>query len=118
MFKRNLSRLLVVCVALVAALSVSPGASADVGFIYKCDNVGGGIYQIAFAKIYTCSNGPADNSIIHKINISTGKQTAWIGGECAFYAYHNLGWRDMTKTWNHCLTHKDWPTCGGSICQS
>jgi hypothetical protein len=117
-FRRALSVVFVAVIAIIPGLSLSSSAHADVGFIYYCSSITDGDYQIAFSKIYQCSNGPFDNTFLNKYSLHDGTRVSWISGECAFYAHHDLGWTDMTKVWNHCLTHKDWPTCNGSICQS
>jgi hypothetical protein len=117
MAKRRLYGVLVAVVALFASLSVTSQAFADHGYIYKCHSLTQE-HQIAFAKIYQCSSGPADVSIVNEWDVNTGRMTGWISGECAFYAYYQLGWRNMSNVWSHCLSHKDWPTCGGDLCGS
>ncbi len=118
-FRRALSAIVVVFIAAISGLAMSSSAQADAGFIYKCSGVAEGQSKnIPYSRIWDCSSGPADTSIVQKVSIDTGKQVAWISGECAFYAYHQLGWRNMDKIWTHCLGHKPWPLCGSNICSS
>jgi hypothetical protein len=93
---------------LAASLVVAPTSSADPGgsgHVYRCSGVRiTGEGPIAFSDIYKCSSGPMDVSTISELSTYTDKQTGWIDGECAWHAYHRLGWRSMTRIWNWCLT--------------
>jgi hypothetical protein len=108
--RNSLKVLFATLTALVAIMGTSSVVSADPGgsgHVYRCSAVRmtDDSYIIAFSKIYTCSNGPMDNSLIQELSTYTDKQTGSITGECAWHAYHRLGWRDMKKVWNWCLTN-------------
>lgn len=111
MKKRTIIRLVMALATVLAALGITSEASADPGgsgYVYFCSRismVGDDYYQIAFSKIYTCSNGPMDGPTwIYQKSTYTGKQTGKIGGECAWYGYHVKHWTDMTRVWNWCKT--------------
>src|SRR5262245_13143153 len=110
MMKRNVLGILVALVTVLATVGTSSEAIADpggTGHIYKCNRLAytDDYYTIAFSKIYTCSDGPMSGpSFVAELSTYTGKQTGKISGECAWHAYHVLGWRNMTKVWNWCLT--------------
>ena len=109
--RRMLSAALAVLAAVVMAITAIAPASADSGtsYIYKCSSITDGNYVISFSKIYTCSNGPYDVTFVNKYSTYSGTRVAWIDGECAFYAYHVLGWRNMSTIWSKCLSHHDIP---------
>lgn len=117
--RRLVAGIFVAFTAAITVIGSGGSASADSGttYVYRCSSITMGEYSIPFSKIYNCSSGPADYTIVHQLSTYTGKQTGWISGECAFYAHYQLGWTNMSTVWSHCLTHKDWPTCGGSLCK-
>ena len=109
MIKRKTLRLIIGLAVLLGGVGLSaPAAHADpgTGYTYICNQTGYyGDYVIQFKYLYKCSNGPMDYTSISQISNYTGKQVHWIGGECAWHAWYRLGWRDMTKIWNWCLTN-------------
>lgn len=109
--RRVFSGMLAILAAAVMAVSTISPAHADSGssYIYKCSSITDGNYVIAFSKIFSCSNGPYDVTFINKYSTYSGARVAWIDGECAFYAYYVLGWRNMSTVWSKCLGHHDIP---------
>lgn len=111
MFKRRaLAALLGLASVLAVMVSTSPAANADPGgsgYVYYCSRISitDDYYQIAFAYIWKCSNGPMDGpSYLIQKSTYTGKTTGKIGGECAWYGHYKKGWSDETRIWNWCLT--------------
>lgn len=103
-----LAGLLLAPLGLIAAGTPAHADAGVAGYTYICDRIspyGDDTTTLSVSKLYTCSNGPMDDTIVSRLDNYTGKSAGHTSGECIWYLHYRKGYTDMAKAFDYCVAH-------------